>query len=178
MAGLLFLALAYLAVGQASVNRSGAQTAADAAALAAAQNTRDQLTGAWVKVLQDPTKWQDVFDGRTVINDPCWRAVQLARQNDARLSACFSPELLKYRADVETNKSVGRSVVPGTENVKSKASATAEIEPLCKFKLPDVGAKGADLPQLTCKGKVWQVKPDDPSGLPKPEDLFDVHLAD
>nr|WP_234384637.1 pilus assembly protein TadG-related protein [Streptomyces sp. MMG1121] len=182
MAGLLFLALAYLAVGQASVNRGGAQTAADAAALAAAQNTRDQLTGAWVKVLLDPTKWQDILDGRSAIidpNAPCSRARELAAQNDSRLSDCFSPESLKYRADVETNKSVGRSVVPGTENVRSKASATAEIEPLCTFQLPDAGAKGDDLPQLACKDKVWHLKPDDPSGLlPKPEDLFDVHLAD
>jgi hypothetical protein len=179
VAGLLFLALAYLAVGQASVNRSGAQTAADAAALAAAQNTRDQLTGAWVKVLLDPTKWQDILDGKAGIDDPgapCGRAQVLAAQNDARLSACSSPELLKYRADVETNKSVGRSVVPGTENFKSTAHAIAEIEPLCN-KLPDVGAKGADPPELTCKGKVWHPKPDDPAGLPKPEDLFDVHLA-
>ncbi|MFI2202173.1 pilus assembly protein TadG-related protein [Streptomyces sp. NPDC020192] len=181
VAGLLFLALAYLAVGQASVNRSGAQTAADAAALAAAQNTRDQLGGAWVRVLLDPKKWQDIFDGRTGIdnpNAPCGRAGELAAQNDAQLSACFSPELLKYRADVETNKSVGRSVVPGTENVRSKAHAIAEIDPLCTFKLPGAGAKGTDLPQLTCKDKVWDLKPDDPSGLPKPNDLFDVHLAD
>ncbi|OIK05180.1 hypothetical protein BIV23_15025 [Streptomyces monashensis] len=180
VAGLLFLALAYLAVGQASVNRSGAQTAADAAALAAAQNTRDQLAGAWVKVLLDPTKWQDILDGRAGIDDPgapCGRAQVLAAQNDARLSACSSPELLKYRADVETNKSVGHSVVPGTENVRSSAHAVAEMEPLCTFKLPGAGAKGAALPELTCKDKVWQPKPDDPAGLPKPEDLFDVHLA-
>ncbi|MGV9241848.1 pilus assembly protein TadG-related protein, partial [Streptomyces nigra] len=39
-AGLLFLAFAYLAVGQAAANRNGAQTAADAAALAAALDTR------------------------------------------------------------------------------------------------------------------------------------------
>ena len=43
--GLLFLAFAYFAVGQAAVNRNGAQTAADAAALAAAQEARDQLAG-------------------------------------------------------------------------------------------------------------------------------------
>ncbi|WP_067042038.1 pilus assembly protein TadG-related protein [Streptomyces sp. FXJ1.172] len=181
VAGLLFLALAYLAVGQASVNRSGAQTAADAAALAAAQNARDQLAGAWVKVLLDPTKWQLILEGKAGIDNPdapCGRAEQLATQNDAQLSGCF-PELRKYRADVETNKSVGRSVVPGTENVRSKAHAVAEIEPLCTFKPPGVGAKGADLPQLTCRdNKVWQPKPDDPTGLPKPEDLFDVHLAD
>ena len=46
--GLLCLALAYFAVGQAAVNRNGAQSAADAAALAAALNTRDELADQWV----------------------------------------------------------------------------------------------------------------------------------
>ncbi|MFI9807189.1 pilus assembly protein TadG-related protein [Streptomyces sp. NPDC052301] len=176
VAGLLFLALAYLAVGQASVNRGGAQTAADAAALAAAQNVRDQLTAQWEEVLSDPKKWQVILEGRSPVDDPCGRAGELASQNDAQLNACFSPELLKYQADVTTTKSVGRSVVPGSENYRSKASATAEIEPLCKF--PDEGADGDKLPPLTCKDKVWHLKPDDTTGLPKPEDLFDVHLAD
>ncbi|MEV6837593.1 pilus assembly protein TadG-related protein [Streptomyces sp. NPDC051133] len=178
VAGLLFLALAYLAVGQASVNRSGAQTAADAAALAAAQNVRDQLTAQWTKVLSDPKQWQDIFDGRSPVDDPCGRAGELASRNDAQLNACFSPELMKYQADVTTTKSVGRSVVPGSENYKSKASATAEIEPLCTFELPEKSADGGTLPELTCKDKVWHLKPDDTTGLPKSEDLFDVHLAD
>jgi hypothetical protein len=178
VAGLLFLALAYLAVGQAAVNRSGAQTAADAAALAAAQNERDQLTAQWVKVLADPTKWRDIFEGRATFDDPCGRAGQLAARNDAVLSDCFPPGLLKYRVDVQTNKSVGRSVVPGSENHKSKASATAEIEPLCTFDLPGTDRGGDKLPQLTCKDKVWHLASDDTTELPKPEDLFDVHLAD
>jgi hypothetical protein len=178
VAGLLFLALAYLAVGQATVNRSGAQTAADAAALAAAQNERDQLTAQWINVVPDPTKWQDIFEGKVPFDDPCWRARQLAAQNDAQLNTCFPPHLLKYRVDVQTNKSVGRSVVPGSEDFKAKASATAEIDPLCTFKLPEEGATGDELPDLTCRDKVWHLKPDDSAGLPKPEDLFDVHLAD
>ncbi|MGW0210117.1 pilus assembly protein TadG-related protein [Streptomyces sp. NPDC003233] len=179
VAGLLFLALAYLAVGQASVNRSGAQTAADAAALAAAQNAREQLTAQWVRVLADPEKWQDIFDGRVTFDvAPCLRAGQLAGQNRASLTGCSPQGLLKYRVDVQTNKSVGRSVVPGSENYKSRASATAEIQPLCTFKLPDKGADGAALPELTCRDKIWHLKPDDTTGLPKPQDLFDVHLAD
>ncbi|MER6060340.1 pilus assembly protein TadG-related protein [Streptomyces sp. NPDC001792] len=180
VAGLLFLALAYLAVGQASVNRSGAQTAADAAALAAAQNERDQLTAQWVKALPDPAKWQDIFEGRVAFAElePCRRAGQLAAQNDAVLNGCFPPGLRKYRVDVQTSKSVGRSVVPGSEKYRSTASATAEIEPLCSFTAPAERANGNALPELTCGGKVWHLKPDDTTGLPKPEDLFDVHLAD
>lgn len=179
VAGLLLLALAYLAVGQAAVNRSGAQTAADAAALAAAQDERDQLTDQWVKVLRDPAKWWNVFHGRVPIDSPCLRAGQLAVQNDASLNNCSPSGLLKYRVDVQANESVGRSVVPGSENYKSTAFAIAEVQPLCKFTLPDEGAKGDELPDLTCKDdKVWHLKPDDSTGLPKPEDLFDVHLAD
>lgn len=178
VAGLLFLALAYLAVGQAAVNRSGAQTAADSAALAAAQEERDQLTDQWREVLLDPTKWQEVFDGNVPLDDPCRRARQLAAQNDAALNDCFAAGLLKYEVDVRTNKSVGRSVVPGSEDYRSKASAVAEVEPLCDFELPARESEGDELPELTCKEKVWRLQPDETTGLPKPEDLFDVHLTD
>ncbi|MFI9242664.1 pilus assembly protein TadG-related protein [Streptomyces sp. NPDC053086] len=180
VAGLLFLALAYLAVGQAAVNRSGAQTAADAAALAAAQKTRDQLAGLlaglWVDDVRDPSKWQAVFTGEGA-DDFCWRADQLAAQNDATAQCVFDPPL-SYVVDARTNKSVGGSVVPGTENVHSTAHATAVIEPLCRVTPPGEGAEDDTLPQLDCGDEVWHPKPDDKTGLPRPEDLFDVHLAD
>lgn len=175
VAGLLFLAFAYLAVGQAAVNRSGAQTAADAAALAAAQNTRDQLAGQWVAAVLDPTKWQDIFDGNVTYTLSCWRAGQLAAQNDARVQGCTATRPLGYEVHVQTEKSVGDSIVPGTEHTYSKASATAVIESLCKFKLP--GEDGV-LPELSCRDRNWELDPHDLTDLPGPEDLFDVHLAD
>ncbi|GCB46345.1 hypothetical protein SNL152K_3643 [Streptomyces sp. NL15-2K] len=178
VAGLLFLAFAYLAVGQAAANRNGAQTAADAAALAAALDTRDQLAGKWVEDVLDPTKWQAIFDGNGVPYDGCGRAVQLAAQNDAGVNDCWSPKLLEYTVEVQTNKTVGDSIVPGTEGKKSTASSTAVIEPLCTFKLPGEGAGGDVLPELTCKDADWELDPDDLADLPDPEDLFDVHLAD
>ncbi|WP_328879590.1 pilus assembly protein TadG-related protein [Streptomyces sp. NBC_00299] len=182
--GLLFLAFAYLAVGQAAANRNGAQTAADAAALAAAQESRDQLAGNWLEVVGDPTKWQEILDGDTELVDGCWRAYELAAQNDADVQGCGSAEPLGYTVDVETNKSVGDSIVPGTEDFKSTASATAVIEPRCTFDLPGEGGDDGDgndtlpLPQLTCDDTDWDVDPEDPTTLPAPEDLFDVHLAD
>ncbi|MGQ4478775.1 pilus assembly protein TadG-related protein [Streptomyces sp. SAS_276] len=178
--GLLFLALAYFAVGQATVNRGGAQTAADAAALAAAQDTRDKLAGEWVTDVLDPTKWQDIFNGQGVAFGGCARADQLADQNDADVLACYSdPSLLRYDVDVQTRKTMGKSIVPVTSGKKSKASAAAVIEPLCKFKLPGAGAGSTVLPQLTCKdGRNWNLDPTDLTDLPGPEDLFDVHLAD
>ncbi|NUP18984.1 MAG: hypothetical protein HOZ81_23415 [Streptomyces sp.] len=196
VAGLLFLAFAYLAVGQAGVNRNGAQTAADAGALAAALDTRDKLTDEWVANVLDPKKWQDIFDGKGVALDGCGRAAQLAAQNDAT-AECEAVLGLPpgYEVDVRTTKPVGDSIVPGTEGMHSTAKATAVIEPRCEFELPGGGAgdgagagddegagdgegdEGDVLPQLTCGDTTWGPDPDDPTTLPGPEDLFDVHLA-
>jgi hypothetical protein len=176
--GLLLLAFAYLAVGQAAANRNGAQTAADAAALAAAQDTRDQLAGLWVDDVLDPDKWQDIFDGNVQIDPSCWRAYELAAQNDAGDVDCAATGPLSYRVELRTNQSVGDSIVPGTEDFHSTASATAVIEPLCTFDLPGEGAGGDVLPQLTCEDRNWELNPDDLTDLPEPRDLFDVHLAD
>ncbi|MFF4273311.1 pilus assembly protein TadG-related protein [Streptomyces sp. NPDC001536] len=179
VAGLLFLAFAYLAVGQAAANRNGAQTAADAAALAAAQDTRDQLAGKWVEVVLDPTKWQDVFDGNVPgLTPSCGRAYELAAQNDAHVEVCQLTGLLAYDVEVETDEPVGDSIVPGTENKYARASARAVIEPLCTFDLPGAGTGGNVLPQLTCKDRDWDLDPADLTVLPEPEDLFEVHLAD
>lgn len=179
--GLLFLAFAYFAVGQAAANRNGAQTAADAAALAAAQDRREQLADAWVKDLLDPAKWQQIFEGNAEGLAPsCWRAQQLAAQNDAQVTGqgCAPNGPLSFTVEVETNKSVGESIVPGTEKQKANATATAVIEPLCTFDLPGDGSD-EKLPPLTCdEGKEWDLDADDPALVPKPEDLFDVHLAE
>ncbi|WP_329256518.1 pilus assembly protein TadG-related protein [Streptomyces sp. NBC_01478] len=179
VAGLLFLAFAYVAVGQAAVNRGGAQTAADAAALAAAQDTRDQLAGKWVAVVLDPTKWQDIFDGIAEgLTPSCGRADELAGQNDAGVGNCTQTGPLSFSVEVKTNKPVGDSIVPGTEGMYSKAHATAVIEPLCTFQLPGEDAGDNVLPKLTCKDRDWDLDPTDLADLPGPEDLFDVHLAD
>ncbi|MDH6624815.1 hypothetical protein M2271_002619 [Streptomyces sp. LBL] len=178
VAGLLLLAFAYLAVGQAAANRNGAQTAADAAALAAAMDTRDELSDEWVESVLDPTKWQAIFDGDGVPYDGCGRAVQLAVQNDATAYCGQAAGLLPgYTVEVETNKAVGDSIVPGTETMHSVETSTAVIEPLCEP--PGEGAGDGALPQLSCKdNKNWDLDPDDPTTFPEPEDLFDVHLVD
>ncbi|GHA96980.1 pilus assembly protein TadG-related protein [Streptomyces thermoviolaceus] len=177
VAGLLFLAVAYFAVGQAAVNRSSAQTAADAAALAAAQETRDQLAGEWVKDVLDPTKWKDIFEGKAPgLRSPCWRASQLAQWNDAHLLACDADGLLSYTVEVQTNKSMGKSLVPITSTKRSKARATVVIEPLCTFQgLPE--SDHDRLPRLFCK-KIWDLDPKHLTDLPEPKDLFGVRLVD
>ncbi|MFC7914967.1 pilus assembly protein TadG-related protein [Streptomyces sp. NPDC057386] len=178
--GLLLLAFAYLAVGQAAANRNGAQTAADAAALAAAIDARDQLAGQWVKDVQDPTRWQDIFDGNAAIAPSCWRAYELAGRNEAHVEQCAPTGLLGYTVEVKTDRPVGDSVVPGTESKYATASATAVIEPLCTFDMPAEESEEDVhiLPSLKCKHRTWELTAYDPAELPKPQDLFDVHLAD
>jgi hypothetical protein len=180
VAGLLFLAFAYLAVGQAAANRNGAQTAADAAALAAALDTRDEITDKWVENVSDPIKWKDIFDGVGVDFNGCERADQLAVQNDATRLSCQSVpgRYPGYEVEVKTNKTVGDSIVPGVEGKQSIEIAKAVIEPICDFELPGEDADADVLPKLTCEGGVvWTLDPDDLTDLPGPEDLFDVHLA-
>ncbi|CAM5458705.1 hypothetical protein STENM36S_04563 [Streptomyces tendae] len=177
--GLLLLAFAYLAVGQASANRNGAQTAADAAALAAAQDTRDQLADMWVDEILDPSKWKRIFEGDVAGLEPsCWRAEQLAARNDARALRCRPEGLLGFTVEVETNKTVGDSIVPGTEAKRSKASATAVIDARCTPE-PPVEKQGADdLLKLACGDEQWDLDPEDLDALPTADELFDVHLAD
>jgi hypothetical protein len=175
--GLLFLAFAYFAVGQAAATRSEAQTAADAAALAAALETRDALADQWLQNIKKPDAWQAIFDGKAPVGSGCWRAHQLAARNDASVD-CSLVGPLSYRVVAETNEAVGDTIVPGTEGQRATESATAVIEPRCLFDLPAEDTGEDALPKLTCEGEDWDLKPDDPLGLPKPEDLFDVHLAD
>ncbi|MER7190296.1 pilus assembly protein TadG-related protein [Streptomyces flaveolus] len=175
--GLLFLAFAYFAVGQAAATRSEAQTAADAAALAAALETRDALADQWLQNIRKPDAWQAIFDGNAPVGSGCWRAHQLAARNDASVD-CSLVGPLSYKVVAETNEAVGDTIVPGTEGQRATESATAVIEPRCLFDLPAEDTGEDALPKLTCEGEDWDLKPDDPLELPKPEDLFDVHLAD
>ncbi|MFJ4468920.1 pilus assembly protein TadG-related protein [Streptomyces sp. NPDC089424] len=179
VAGLLFLAFAYLAVGQAAATRNEAQTAADAAALAAAQDLRDQITGEWVENLLDPDSWHGIFEGDVeLFEDPCDRAGQLAAQNEAHVDACQGQGLLGYRVDVTTDEPVGDTIVPGTEGRYATAFAVAVVELRCTFDPPGEDAGEDTLPSLNCEGVKWDLDPETPATLPGPEDLFDVHLAD
>ncbi|MEU8732302.1 pilus assembly protein TadG-related protein [Streptomyces tendae] len=176
--GLLFLALAYFAVGQAAATRSEAQTAADAAALAAALETRDRLTDEWITHVLEPESWQDIFEGETPVPNGCWRARDLAARNDASVK-CEPDGPLGYTVVAETNDSVGDTIVPGTENRKATQAATAVIEARCWFEPLAQDVDDDALPSLSCKGgEDWELNPDDLADLPKPDDLFDVHLAD
>ncbi|CAL9546272.1 hypothetical protein SUDANB96_04360 [Streptomyces sp. enrichment culture] len=131
----------------------------------------------WLESVLEPTKWRDIFDGNVPLDDPCWRAHELAALNDAT-ALCWGAGPLRFEVEAVTDRPVGDSIVPGTEAMTSTASASAVIEPRCVFEVPGEDADQDTLPGLTCEDQSWPLDPDDLDDLPKPEDLFDVHLAD
>jgi hypothetical protein len=203
---LLFLAFAYFAVGQAAATRDGAQTAADAAALAAAQDRSDQLRGQLLNVLGPGgalgTVGQLLGGHFPALHDSCGKAAEFARDNRAHTTDChrvYDPD--GYSVTVETDESVGRSVVPGTENRHAHASATAVVTPLCRWQSgggPANGAPPSPTPTATgpspgggrspapsptspgtlrCQSGSWTVDPAHLDLLPPAADLFSVHLT-
>ncbi|MFH9737001.1 pilus assembly protein TadG-related protein [Streptomyces roseolus] len=205
IAGVLFLAFVYFAVGQAAVLRNGAQTAADAAALGAAQDARDQLREGWLEVIDDPTQWHGYVRGEGYIVDrACRRATELASRNDATLLLrdCV-PLDLGFTVTVQSQGTVGESIVPDTGGQQATASASAVIEPLCRFEPPkpssepsidpstepttepDPSSTPPEEPEeeapvpiagLTCDGEAWEIDPEEPV-LPGVDDLFRIRLT-
>ncbi len=195
VAGLLFLAFAYFAVGQASMKKNEAQTAADAAALAAAMDARDQLS--WPEVF-NLDEWDDLLNGQGALSGSCDAAARLAAENDAHLSGtgdCHAvdwPEV-SYTVTVETNKPVGDSVIASTTTTQAKATARAVIEPRCRIEedtrpAPSPPTDDDDTDESEERKAYKAVCDDedldfdiDPKNLhllPDLADLFSVHLAD
>ncbi|MFF3992608.1 pilus assembly protein TadG-related protein [Streptomyces cyaneofuscatus] len=182
VAGLLFLAFAFFAVGKASALRNGSQGAADAAALAAAQRARTEMGPGFIASLRGNTL--ELFLGSTFA-PPCADAERLASANGADARACY-PEhgYLRDRitVEVEGRKPVDSSVIPGTQNTFAKAKATALIEFRCpNWKAVDANSDG--VPELfifACSnGRVVEIVPASPppwSTVSKI--LFDVRLVD
>lgn len=185
----------YFAVGRAASLRNDAQTAADAAALAAAQDARDQLREGWLEVILDPRQWDEFLQGRKFVpSAACQVASEFAARNGAELtgSGCVpsSGGLLGFEVTVRTTGTVGRSIVPGTESRHATATAAAVIEPLCAFVPPVEPAPESTptapgdapedetlpLPVLKCNGNDWDIDPEDPS-LPNAVELFAIRLT-
>ncbi|GHG25586.1 pilus assembly protein TadG-related protein [Streptomyces sp. G2] len=199
VAGLLFLAFVYFAVGQAAVLRNGAQTAADAAALGAVEEARSQLREGWLEVLDDPTQWQRFVRGEDyTVGRACARAAVLASLNDAESEDCVPLEF-GFTVTVRSEGTVGESIVPGTEEEQATATASAVIEPLCRFDPPEPSSDPSTEPPsdpeptstpseepeeaepepisgLVCEGTPLEIDPEDPV-LPDADDLFHVRLT-
>ncbi|MEU9204435.1 pilus assembly protein TadG-related protein [Streptomyces sp. NPDC048332] len=181
VAGLLFLAFAFFVVGQASATRNGAQGAADAAALAAAQDARKDLGIPLLQALREPNGLNEFLAGYQYFQAGSSEAYRLANDNRSDVIEFGWHEGYwqdKVTARVKTRYTVGDSVVPGTENTHATATATAVIKFRCSTRvqgLPDPAAGGdgddkgeeVDLPILTL----------DCGGLEVPIDLGDSDLA-
>ncbi|BAG19350.1 MULTISPECIES: pilus assembly protein TadG-related protein [Streptomyces] len=131
VAGLLFLALAFFAVGKAAALRNDSQGAADAAALAAAQKARANFGPGFLGSL--PSNTLDAFLGAPFA-PPCAEAQRLAEANEAKKELCYpTPGYLrdKITVEVEGHESVDSPVIPGSQSKKATAKATALIEFRC-----------------------------------------------
>ncbi|WP_063735818.1 pilus assembly protein TadG-related protein [Streptomyces sp. RTd22] len=198
VAALLFLALAFFAVGQAGATRNGGQTAADAAALAAAQDYRDQLGTALLEAVTDGSALEDLLNGRGIgAGDACEQAQWFAQQNGADLTGdkCVPGYLpTSFSVKVKTQKPVGKTVIPGTESKHAVATAKAVIGPRCTLQPPaepsptprptptgdedgdDSGDGDKPAVDLMCDGRVVTIDAAHPELFPDVKDLFSVHL--
>ncbi|CAG6394140.1 pilus assembly protein TadG-related protein [Streptomyces cocklensis] len=178
MAALFFLAFAFFAVGQASVARNGAQTAADAAALAAARADRDAVGEDFLAALTSG----DLGRLSHLLTDlgqhdesACGAAADYAGRNGAEILAggCVPAEGLPgYTVTVRSIDSVGKSVVDGTEEIHAKATATAVVSPRCVL-----GSKRGSLLGFTCDNQDVTVDPTSDTFRLDLSTFYTVHLS-
>jgi Flp pilus assembly protein TadG len=174
---LFFLAFAFFAVGQASVTRNGAQTAADAAALAAARGARDGIETDFLNALKagDIAKLKGLLNGTGIDGlGACAAAGTYAAGNDAEVTACPGTNVpLSYTVGIRTLGTVGKSVVNGTEGIHATSKATAVITPRCTD-----GRKGPNAIIFTCNSGELTVDPTASNFKLNLAEFFSVHLSE
>ena len=179
----MFAAVAFFVFAQAASARNGAQSAADAAALAAAQDARGQLVDRLEAAIGQKDDWLTWVRGQLPADDGATAAAQqLAAENDSTVEGGAEPVTKGgypgFRVAVRTNYTVGKSIIPVTETTHARAEAIAVVQPRCTF------ASDADpkkLVKLDCGGgQTVDIDPTHfPSGdLPDASVLFSVHLAE
>jgi len=179
MAALFFLAFAYFAVGQATVVRNGAQTAADAAALAAAREYRDEVQSTFLHALLtgDLTELGKLLTSLgTDDGQACAAAQSYAADNKADVvSGGCTPVSGPpgYTVDVVSRDTVGSSVIHGTENKHAHASATAVVEPRCAADRKESGHRVS----FICSGGDLVVDPTASDFTLDLADFYSVHLS-
>jgi hypothetical protein len=180
VAALLFLAFAFFAVGQATSLRNSAQTAADAAALAAARHERDSLADPFLVALTggDSDALRDLLDsvGKHADQDAdCAAAETYAADNDAGVVDCYQVSGPPgYRVKIVTGKTVGNTAVDGTEDMPAHATATAVIEPRCT-----VGEESDSTISFNCDGDgAVTVDPAQSGFKLNLAEFFTVHLSE
>ncbi|MFF2931397.1 pilus assembly protein TadG-related protein [Streptomyces mirabilis] len=177
---LLFAALAFFVFAQAASARNGAQSAADAAALAAARDSRDELMTGLTGAVGTNDHWLDWLKGNLFKGTGAEAAAgRLAAENHSTVQG-FKPIAVNgfpgYRVDIETQYTVGKSIIPGTDK-SATAHAIAVIQPRCDF---DPTADPKKPVELNCDGQTVDIDPGkfDPADLPDASVLFSVHLAE
>ncbi|WP_165987855.1 hypothetical protein [Streptomyces sp. YIM 98790] len=197
VSGLLLVALTFFVFAQAAVTRSAGQSAADAAALAAVREARDGLYDDFLGMLDgdDLDDLQDILDGRDFASDrACQAAAAMAARNKANLVDCDPVTARQgYRVVVETQETVGESVIPGTETQTATAEATAVLGGLCAGGRQDGGGtEGGETEgtgeddgpaeeapvRLACDDRDWEFDLQDEAALPAARDLFRIYLED
>lgn len=176
--------MAFFTFAQAASARNGAQSAADAAALAAAQQARDELLLDLGEAIEagngDWLNWIDLSGGLPAEGEATTAAAELAAQNNSTLEgAALLTEVdgdPGFQVDVVTDFTVGDSIIPGTEDMTAKAQAVAVIQPRCDF---DVNANPAQPVTLDCDGVPVDIDPEnfDLGDLPDASVMFSVYLA-
>ncbi|MGW3657735.1 pilus assembly protein TadG-related protein [Streptomyces sp. NPDC005151] len=182
VAGLLFLVFAFFAVGKAAALRNGAQGAADAAALAAAQQTREDFEVPFLASLPG-NMLEQFLQVHPVMG--CRAAYGFAASNQAKVRHCWRT-LGGYRdrikVEVKGRKPVDSSVIPGTKRKFAHATATAIVEFRCRgWKALDFNDDGVqDLYIFPCgdAGTVEIAPSSPPPWSEVSKILYDVHLVD
>ncbi|WP_431039269.1 pilus assembly protein TadG-related protein [Streptomyces sp. P6-2-1] len=176
---LLFVSFAFFAFAQAASVRNGAQTAADAAALAAAQAGREEMVQGLLAAEPGMEGWGRWLDADNLVGRGAADAAgELAARNHSRVTS-FARTTVDgspaFKVTVETNYATGTSVIPGAASRKAKASATAVLRSQCALD----GEDGGDITLDCGVGSVRRFPASDLSGLefPAPSKIFDVYLA-
>ncbi|MFB7912560.1 pilus assembly protein TadG-related protein [Streptomyces sp. NPDC056061] len=180
VAGLLFLVFAFFAVGKASALRNGAQGAADAAALAAARQARDEFEAPFLASL--PEDLLDAYLQSHPVGG-CSAAQGLADANKADVRNCLPiPGGYRDRIQVEVDgrNKVDSPVLPGSKQTYAKAKATAVIEFRCSWTSVDLNEDSIrDIFFFTCGSDFLEIRPSSPPPWSQVSKiLYDVHLVD
>lgn len=178
MGALFFLAFAYFAVGQATNVRSKAQTAADASALAAARQNRDEVKTAFLDALDsgdDSLLGRLLSDAGTDDIAACQAARTYAGDNHATVQQCDrAGSGVGYTVSVITDDTVGSSVIDGTDSKHATATATAVVEPRCSLGSDAIDGHAI---RFTCDGSPLTIDPSVTGFTLDLSDFYSVHLT-
>ncbi|MFJ2089653.1 pilus assembly protein TadG-related protein [Streptomyces sp. NPDC087901] len=179
--GLLFLALVFFAFGEADVKRNGAQTAADATALAAAKDSRKLLKLDLMAHVMDRGFYTEVFNAPYVGMDGCAMASSFGARNGATEVDCRPVSGMRwgYEVELKSRKKMSANLVPGTEGRRAEAEAVAVLDNRgCTF-VPNPIPTSPSIGTVGClSGLVWVVSPQSLAVMPDMTLLFDVRLAE